>query len=152
MTYADGIHRFLNISRPGRSLATKSPTFDDLLPVDDKLWDDGVRLLLSISQIRGQYNLTKPQTVKASDFYTISQAYTLEMGMFSRFGQATYMLSQALDLVSPEDQRCAMDRNQQMAQLRRTLFALITVSNAEADARELRICAGFCPQLSICSR
>lgn len=67
------------------------------------------------------------------------------MGMFSRFGQATYMLSQALDLVSPDSQQSAIERSQQMAQLRRTLFALITVSNAEADARELRICAGFCP-------
>lgn len=97
-------------------------------------------------------DLTEYQTVKASDFYTISQAFTLEMGMFSRFGQATYMLSQALDLVSPDNQQSAIERSQQMTQLRRTLFALITVSNAEADARELRICAGFCPQLSICSR
>ncbi|KAL7901102.1 hypothetical protein HDV63DRAFT_365007 [Trichoderma sp. SZMC 28014] len=125
------LDRFLNIGKPGRSLATKTPTFDDLLPVDDKLWDDG--------------------TLKVSDFYTISQAFNLEMGMFSRFGQATYMLSQALDLVSPDNQQSVIERSQQMAQLRRTLFALITVSNAEADARELRICAGFCPQMSICS-
>lgn len=37
-------YRFLNICKPERSLATKTPTFDDLLPVDDKLWDDGVGL------------------------------------------------------------------------------------------------------------
>jgi hypothetical protein len=42
MIYVNLIHRFLNICKPGRSLATKTPTFDDLLPVDDKLWDDGV--------------------------------------------------------------------------------------------------------------
>lgn len=41
--------RFMNISNPNRPLATKNPTFDDLLPVDDKLWDDGVRVSLSIS-------------------------------------------------------------------------------------------------------
>lgn len=35
------LDRFLNICNPGRSLATKTPRFDDLLPVDDKLWDDG---------------------------------------------------------------------------------------------------------------
>lgn len=62
------------------------------------------------------------------------------------------MLNQALDLVSPDNQQSAIERNQQITQLRRTVYALITVSNAEADARELRVCAGFCPQLSICSR
>ncbi|KAL7950530.1 hypothetical protein V8C42DRAFT_123413 [Trichoderma barbatum] len=125
------LDRFLNISNPSRPLATKNPTFDDLLPVDDKLWDDG--------------------TAKPSDAFSISQGFTLEMGMFSRLGQATYMLSQALDLVSPDNHQNAMERNQQIAQLRRTLHALITVSNAEATVRELRTCAGFCPQLSVCS-
>lgn len=72
--------------------------------------------------------------------------------MFSRLGQATYMLSQALDLVSPDNHQNEMEKNQQIAQLRRTLHALITVSNAEATVRELRTCAGFCPQLSICAR
>lgn len=42
MIYASSIYRFLNICKPSRWLATKTPTFDDLLPVDDKLWDDGV--------------------------------------------------------------------------------------------------------------
>lgn len=37
----------MNISNPNRPLATKNPTFDDLLPVDDKLWDDGVRVVAS---------------------------------------------------------------------------------------------------------
>ncbi|KAM0260268.1 hypothetical protein ACHAQJ_002832 [Trichoderma viride] len=126
------LDRFLNISNPGRPLATKNPTFDDLLPVDDKLWDDG--------------------TAKPSDAFSISQGFTLEMGMFSRLGQATYMLSQALDLVSPDNHQNMMERNQQIAQLRRTIHALLTVANAEAVVRELRTAAGFCPQLSICSR
>ncbi|UKZ51890.1 hypothetical protein TrVGV298_005655 [Trichoderma virens] len=125
------LDRFLNISNPNRPLATKNPTFDDLLPIDDKLWDDG--------------------TAKPSDAFSISQGFSLEMGMFSRLGQATFLLSQALDLVGPDNHQSVMERNQQIAQLRRTLHALITVSNAEATARELRTCSGFCPQLSICS-
>ncbi|EHK16732.1 uncharacterized protein TRIVIDRAFT_13620, partial [Trichoderma virens Gv29-8] len=124
------LDRFLNISNPNRPLATKNPTFDDLLPIDDKLWDDG--------------------TAKPSDAFSISQGFSLEMGMFSRLGQATFLLSQALDLVGPDNHQSVMERNQQIAQLRRTLHALITVSNAEATARELRTCSGFCPQLSIC--
>lgn len=42
----------MNISNPNRPLATKNPTFDDLLPVDDKLWDDGVRVVASSSIIK----------------------------------------------------------------------------------------------------
>ncbi|KAL7935987.1 hypothetical protein V8C35DRAFT_321025 [Trichoderma chlorosporum] len=125
------LDRFLNISNPSRPLATKNPTFDDLLPVDDKLWDDG--------------------TAKPSDAFKISQGFSLKMGMFSRLGQATYMLSQALDLFSPENHQNVTERNQQIAQLRRTLHALIKVSDTEAAVRELRTCAGLCPQLSICS-
>ncbi|KAL7960841.1 hypothetical protein V8C34DRAFT_312455 [Trichoderma compactum] len=125
------LDRFMNISNPNRPLATRNPTFDDLLPVDDKLWDDG--------------------TAKPSDAFSISQGFSLKMGMFSRLGQATYMLSQALDLVCTDNHQDPMERDQQIAQLRRTVHALITVSNAEASVRELRTCAGFCPQLSICS-
>lgn len=124
------LDRFINISNPNRPLATKNPTFDDLLPVDDKLWDDGI--------------------AKPSDAFSISEGFSLKMGMFSRLGQATYMLSQALDLVCPDNHQDPIERDQQIAQLRRTVHALITVSNAEASVRELRTCAGFCPQLSVC--
>ncbi len=33
---------FLNLGNPTRSLATKDPTFDTYLPVDDFTWDNGV--------------------------------------------------------------------------------------------------------------
>ncbi|PNP57819.1 hypothetical protein THARTR1_01977 [Trichoderma harzianum] len=108
----------MNISNPDRPLATKNPTFDDLLPVDDKLWDDG--------------------TAKPSDAFSISQGFSLKMGMFSRLGQATYMLSQALDLVCPDNHQDPVERDQQIAQLRRTVHALITVSNAEASEHQWR--------------
>ena len=33
---------FLNLGNPTRCLATKDPTFDTYLPVDDFAWDNGV--------------------------------------------------------------------------------------------------------------
>lgn len=35
--------RFLSLSNPVRPLSTDDPTFDTYLPVDDAIWDEGVR-------------------------------------------------------------------------------------------------------------
>lgn len=75
------------------------------------------------------------------------------MGMFSRLAQSTYLLSQAFDLFSLLNcHEKPTDFDQQIVQLRRTLHALIKISEVEATERELRTHSGLCPQFSLCYR
>jgi hypothetical protein len=71
------------------------------------------------------------------------------MGFFSRVAQATYLLSQALKAVSlaANDQDSAAQADE-TEQLRRTLLALVHLSDAEATIRRLE----FCTPSSICFR
>lgn len=71
------------------------------------------------------------------------------MGLYSRVGQATFLLSQALKLVSQmrDDQYSTADA-EETAQLRRTLLSLVHLADTEATVRLLE----FCTQSSICFR
>ncbi len=72
------------------------------------------------------------------------------MGLFSRLAQATYLVSQALRSVSPAaDSRDTMNGDDdQTAQLRRTLLALVHKADGEGAIRRLE----FCPQSALCYR
>jgi hypothetical protein len=69
------------------------------------------------------------------------------MGLLSRLAQATYLLSQALEsLSSPmSDKANSID---EIGQLRRTLIALIQVTDNEAEVRKIE----FCSQSALCCR
>lgn len=69
------------------------------------------------------------------------------MGRFARFAQATYLLGRVLQHVSDQ----TVDRSfhqAEAAQLRRTLRALVKLSEVESKVRELE----FCSQTAICNR
>lgn len=71
----------------------------------------------------------------------ISNGFTLKMGLFARLAQGTFLLSQALQLIrltATEDEAARSDK---MAQLRRTLLALVYTADAEATVRKLEFCA-----------
>lgn len=70
----------------------------------------------------------------------MSSAFSLKQGRFARLSQTTLLLSQALrHAASPAPNPILYD--EESAQLRRTLFALIQVSHTEAHLRQLEFCA-----------
>ncbi|KFX87475.1 hypothetical protein O988_09395 [Pseudogymnoascus sp. VKM F-3808] len=123
------LDRMLNFGCPSRCLATKDPTFDNYLPVDDELFLSG--------------------TAKPSDSVSISAGFHLKMGAFARIAQATYLLTQvfqsinspALHIADP-----AASFKETTAQLRRTLRALVQATEEEVSIRQL----AFCCQAAIC--
>ncbi|KAK4075565.1 transcriptional regulator family: Fungal Specific TF [Trichoderma harzianum] len=77
------LDRFMCLASPERTPSTKNPTFNDLLPIDDQNFDSG--------------------NIKPGDPFSISAGFNLEMGLFSRLAQATYLLSQAIELLAPSN-------------------------------------------------
>jgi hypothetical protein len=67
------------------------------------------------------------------------------MGSFARFAQATYLLGQVFRHVSdqPTDNTFC---EQEVAQLNRTLHALVHLSQSEAEATKRE----FCTQTAVC--
>lgn len=84
------------------------------------------------------------QTAKPQDNLRISAAFNLKMGVFTRLAQATYLVNQALKFLSslppPGDPKDTVDIAKDTAQLRRTIWALISVTKSEFDAHDLATC------------
>ncbi|KAM0449469.1 hypothetical protein ACHAO4_007487 [Trichoderma viride] len=118
------LDRFLNLGNPSRCLTTKDPAYDDYLPVDDRTFLDA--------------------TAKPQDNIKISAAFTLRMGPFARLAQATYLVNQALNLLSPrptqDEEVDSFDVGKESAQLRRTIEALVYLTKTEFDFRDLVTC------------
>ncbi|KAL3452081.1 hypothetical protein BJX65DRAFT_303795 [Aspergillus insuetus] len=126
------LDRFLNIANPTQSLATGDPAFEDFLPVDDDKF----------------YNAT----AVPEDADTISQAFTYKIGQFRRLAQATYLLSQVLVTIrsspiasnshSHNHSHTNTSNNMPMdiAQLCRTLDALVRANEVEATIDKLAFC------------
>ncbi|KAL6890493.1 hypothetical protein GGI43DRAFT_425599 [Trichoderma evansii] len=118
------LDRFLNLGNPSRCLTTKDPAYDDYLPVDDQAFLDA--------------------TARPQDNIKISAAFTLKMGPFARLAQATYLVNQALNLISSlsaqDEEVDSVDVGKESAQLRRTIEALISVTKTEFDFRDLVTC------------
>ncbi|PNP42338.1 hypothetical protein TGAMA5MH_06020 [Trichoderma gamsii] len=118
------LDRFLNLGNPSRCLMTKDPAYDDYLPVDDRTFLDA--------------------TARPQDNIKISAAFALRMGPFARLAQATYLVNQALNLLSPlpiEDEEVdSFDIGKESAQLRRTIEALVYLTKTEFDFRDLVTC------------
>ena len=110
-----------------RPLSTEDPIFDSYLPVDDVAFDD---------------------TAKPAEAALISTGFTLKTGLFARLVQSVYLLSQALQSTKPTAAEEDTDPDK-MAQLRRTLLALVHATDAEASVRRLEFCAqsGLCLRL-----
>lgn len=62
------------------------------------------------------------------------------MGRFARFAQAAHLLSQTLQHAEEEPT--------QTAQLRRTIFALVNLSEVEGSVRSME----YCTQTAVCYR
>ncbi|KAK0759191.1 hypothetical protein N5P37_008073 [Trichoderma harzianum] len=112
------LDRYLNLSNPKRHLITTDAGLESYLPVDDEVWESGV--------------------LNPDRIYTLATANSYHLGLFARFAQAAHLLSQVLHHVSEE--------SNETAQLRRTIFALVNVSNIEASMRRLE----YCSQSAVC--
>ncbi|KAF7563369.1 hypothetical protein G7046_g707 [Stylonectria norvegica] len=120
--------RFLSLGNPTRPLSTEDPTFDTYLPVDDTKWDN--------------------HQIGPEDAVKMSNGFTLKMGSFARLAQTTYLLSQALRSISPRSVVDEATQDDQTAQLRRTLLALVHAADSEAEIRRLEYCAQSALSLS----
>ncbi|UKZ83798.1 hypothetical protein TrVFT333_011611 [Trichoderma virens FT-333] len=103
------LDRYLNLSDPKRHLITPNADLESYLPADDEAWESGVR--------------------NQDHTFTLATANSYHLGLFARFAQAAHLLSQVLHHVS--------EQSNETAQLRRTIFALVNVSNIEASMRRL---------------
>jgi hypothetical protein len=63
------------------------------------------------------------------------------MGVFARLAQTTFLLGQALRLIRFSSAHTIDGRQEEMAQLRRTLLALVHATDVEANVRILEFCA-----------
>jgi hypothetical protein len=92
--------------------------------------------------------------VKPEDASIISTGFTLKMGVFARLAQATFLLSQGLQLMKDKAMEDEAARPDKMAQLRRTSLALVHTADAEATARRIEFCAqsGLSLRLVLLSR
>ncbi|KAF2111959.1 putative fungal-specific transcription factor [Lophiotrema nucula] len=98
------LDRFVSIGCPGRPFATTEPRLEDVLPVDDDAWDQGV---LGLGEI-----------------HTLSTPMTSHMSKFALICQAARLLGQVLDLVSRDT---TVDEGIS-AQLDRTLHSMLTAA------------------------
>ncbi|KAL7792030.1 N-terminal binuclear Zn cluster-containing protein [Trichoderma ceciliae] len=114
------LDRFLNLSDPSRHLVTPDPILENWLPVDDAAFNDG--------------------TSRPEDAFTLGSANALVLGRFARFAQAAHLLGQVLRHVAEGS------TESETAQLRRTIFSLVSVSKMEAHLRQLE----FCSQTAVC--
>lgn len=66
------------------------------------------------------------------------------MGPFARLAQATYLVNQALNLLSSlptqDEELDSFDLEKESAQLRRTIEALVYLTKTEFDFRDLVTC------------
>lgn len=80
---------------------------------------------------------------------SISTSFSLKTGLFSRLAQSTYLLGEALKVIKAQtDVEGSAAGVEEVAQLRRTVLALIHLSDSESKLRGLQ----FCPQVSVCIR
>ncbi|UKZ54120.1 hypothetical protein TrVGV298_007926 [Trichoderma virens] len=114
------LDRFLNLSDPSRHLVTADPILENWLPVDDAAFNNG--------------------TIRPEDAYTLGSATALDLGRFARFAQAAHLIGQVLRHVAEGSSES------ETAQLRRTIFSLVSVSKLEAHLRQLE----FCSQTAVC--
>ncbi|EEA22376.1 hypothetical protein TMatcc_008182 [Talaromyces marneffei ATCC 18224] len=118
------LDRYLNLANPSRNLATKDPTFEDFLPVDDELFFDA--------------------TSQPENAVTISQGFVFKIGHFGRLAQATYLISQVLENIrSPSvipDYLTQGNLSADVAQLCRTIEALVRANEMEITTRRLAFC------------
>jgi hypothetical protein len=90
-----------------------------------------------------------PQTSKPEDAVKISTGFSLQMGIFARMTQATYLLSKAIQSIQArarapqldDDMSTDDDNDDKTAQLRRTLLALVHTADKEATVRRLEYCS-----------
>lgn len=70
------LDRYMNLGCPDRSLSTKDPESDRLLPIDDQPWERAI--------------------VDTQHIFTAASPADVRMGSFARLAQSTYLLSRVL--------------------------------------------------------
>ncbi|KAE9368102.1 hypothetical protein N431DRAFT_494935 [Stipitochalara longipes BDJ] len=121
------LDRFANMGCAERPLSTPELRSDDMLPVDDLAWDQGV--------------------ITYNDEFTVFSPANIRIGMFARFCQATNLLSQVLRHVSEGTANETFDI-QEAVQIDRTIRSLITLTNYEGQLRATAVCL----QTAVCYR
>jgi hypothetical protein len=80
----DDVSRVLNLSDPRRNVITEDPDPDQCLPVDDDMWDKGVRnqiqsgRLISLTAVQRQHKIKTPfeyQTIPPSSWVDLRDSY-----------------------------------------------------------------------------
>ncbi|KAK5992008.1 Transcription factor BOA15 [Cladobotryum mycophilum] len=112
------LDRFTNLYDTQHHLVTPDPDSGSFLPVDDQAWNAG--------------------TSRPEDSFPLGSANILLMGRFARFAQGAHLLSQVLHHIA--------EQSSDTTQLRRTMLALVNLSNMEAHMRRLE----FCTQTAVC--
>ncbi|KAE9366738.1 hypothetical protein N431DRAFT_384656 [Stipitochalara longipes BDJ] len=119
------LDRFVNVGNPTRMLAIGDPDSASILPMDDEVWNSAIEY--------------------SGPLFTVTSPSSFSMGRFARFAQATYLLGRVLRHVSDRTVDPSF-HDEEAAQLRRTLLALVKLSEVESKVRELE----FCSQTATC--
>ena len=94
---------------------------------------------LSIFANRADQPLVAPAAV------SISSGFFLEMGLFARLAQATYLLDQVLQILrrhdSDESEWNLLVFEDETSQLRRALLAFLATTELEAEIKEIPFCS-----------
>lgn len=85
------------------------------------------------------------QIIVPDQLFTVASPANVNMGMFARMSQATYLLGCVLHHVSDNSADDHIHKEQSM-QLERTIRALNNLSNIEHQSRRMAVC----PQTAIC--
>jgi hypothetical protein len=85
------------------------------------------------------------QIIVPDQLFTVASPANVNMGMFARLSQATYLLGCVLHHVSDNSADDHTYKEQNM-QLERTIRALYNLSNIEYQSRRMAVC----PQTAIC--
>lgn len=114
------LDRFINLGSPKRSLSTREPHPQTLLPSKDEAWQNG--------------------KLPPDGFFTVSSPANVGMGTLARQAQAAYLLGYVYRFLAESDPFSATFTDERM-QLDRTIWSLINLSYTEGQVSRMAICA-----------
>ncbi|KAL3469142.1 hypothetical protein BJX99DRAFT_87694 [Aspergillus californicus] len=109
------LDRFVNISSPGRALATQNPSLNDYLPADDEDWENGI--------------------ITPDNLHTLSTPTQTHMSKFALLCQAARILGQVLQhhATNIVNENTEDESENTRIQLDRTLQSMLSASLALAN-------------------
>ncbi|UKZ81898.1 hypothetical protein TrVFT333_009674 [Trichoderma virens FT-333] len=129
------LERCIRLGYPDHVLLTPEPNIWDYLSIDDDVWDNQL-IVIRVSQNENQYQ-------------TLSPIHEEKSGRFTILAQGAYLLGGVIRNISQSEVAAERSfRDDEAKQLRRTLSALLRLSEVATDAQNY----DFCAQKSICCR